>query len=219
LCTDHLLDDLIGLGQQQLRDGNAERFGSLQVNDEPELGRLKRLVPVAVEALTPSRMRWRRISSVQLERAAHAATIIGVPLVLLTILLGYLQTLESNRVARLTNYITLVSRVFNPANTQIIDAIENWKPILVPEGKFTEAQLDNYLTDFETIDEVYEEGLLSEAQLCMFSYYITLTASNNEISNYIKKIRQAQAAGSKPFFIGYYRLVKLIGKSRLPDCR
>jgi hypothetical protein len=164
-------------------------------------------------------MRWGRISSDQLERAAHAATIIGVPLVLLTILLGYFQTLDSNRAARLTNYITLVSRVFNPANTQIIDAIENWKPILVPEGKFTEAQLDNYLTDFETIDEAYEEGLLSEAQLCMFSYYIILTAGNNEISDYIKKIRQAQAAGSKPFFVGYYRLVELIGKSRLPDCR
>jgi hypothetical protein len=89
----------------------------------------------------------------------------------------------------------------------------------VPEGKFTEVQLDNYLTDFETIDEVYEEGLLSEAQLCMFSYYITLTASNNEISEYIKKIRQAQTTGSKPFFIGYYRLVGLVRKSRLPDCR
>jgi hypothetical protein len=164
-------------------------------------------------------MRWCGISSEQLERAAHAATIIGVPLVLLTILLGYFQTLESNRAARLTNYITLASRVFNPANTQIIDAIENWKPILAPEGKFSEAQLDNYLTDFETIDEVYKEGLLSEAQLCMFSYYITRTANNKEISDYIKKIRQEQTAASKPFFVGYYRLVELVGKSKLPDCR
>ena len=61
------------------------------------------------------------------------------------------------------------------------------KPILAPEGKFTEAQLDNYLEDFEIIEEVYEEGLLSEAQLCMFSYYVTLTANNKEISDYIKK--------------------------------
>jgi hypothetical protein len=90
---------------------------------------------------------------------------------------------------------------------------------LVPEGKFTEAQLDNYLTDLETIDEVYEEGLLSEAQLCMFSYYITLTASNKETSDYIKKIRQEQNPASKPFFTGYYRLVELVKKSRLPDCR
>ena len=164
-------------------------------------------------------MRWGGIRSDQLERAAHAATIIGVPLVFLTILLGYFQILESNRAARLTNFITLASRVFNPANTQIIDAIENWKPILAPEGKFTEAELDNYLTDFETIDEVYEEGLLSEAQLCTFSYYITITKSNREISDYVKKIRQAQSASSKPFFIGYYRLIELVEKSRLPDCR
>lgn len=164
-------------------------------------------------------MRWSGIRSEQLERAAHAATIIGVPLFLLTVLLGYFQILEGNRAARLTNFITLSNRVFNPANTEIIDALENWKPILAPEGKFTEAQLDNYLADFDTIDEVYEEGLLTETQLCMFSYYITLTATNKEISDYIKKVRQAQTAKSKPFFVGYYRLVELVGKSRLPDCR
>ena len=178
-----------------------------------------RLAPEVARALTTSGMRWGGIRSDELERAAHAATIIGVPLVILTVLFGYFQILEGNRAARLTNFITLTSRFFNPANTDIIDSIENWKPILAPEGKFTEAQLDNYLSDFDTIDEVYEEGLLTEAQLCMFSYYITLTATNKEISDYIKKIRQAQAAASKPFFIGYYRLVELVGKSRLPDCK
>lgn len=178
-----------------------------------------RLAPEVAPALTTSRMRWADIRSDQLERAAHAATIIGVPLFLLTVLLGYFQILEGNRAARLTNFITLANRVFNPTNTEIIDAIENWKPILAPEGKFTEAQLDNYLADFDTIDEVYEEGLLTEAQLCKFSYYIMLTTTNKEISDYIKKIRQAQTATSKPFFIGYYRLVELVGKSRLPDCR
>ena len=164
-------------------------------------------------------MRWRDISSDQLERAAHVATIIGVPLVFLTVLFGYFQILDGNRTARLTNFIALTGRFFNPANTEIIDSIENWKPVLAPKGKFTEAQLDNYLTDFDTIDEVYEENLLSEMQLCVFSYYITLTASNKEISDYILKVRRAQTAGSKPFFVGYYRLVDLIRRSRLPDCR
>jgi hypothetical protein len=164
-------------------------------------------------------MRWGRISSDQLERAAHVATIIGVPLVLLTVLFGYFQILDGNRAARLTNFITLTARFFNPTNTEIIDAIENWKLILVPKGKFTEAQLDTYLADFDTIDEVYKEHLLSEAQLCTFSYYIILTATNKEISNYIAKIRRAQATGSKPFFLGYYRLVERVGKSKLPDCR
>jgi hypothetical protein len=164
-------------------------------------------------------MRWGRISSRQLERAAHVATIIGVPLVLLTVLFGYFQILDSNRAERLTNFITLTTRFFDPINTDIIDAIENWKPILRPRGKFTEAQLDNYLADFDSIDEVYEEGFLSEAQLCMFSYYITLTATNKEISEYITKVRRAQTAGSKPFFGGYYKLVELVEKSKLPECR
>jgi hypothetical protein len=70
-------------------------------------------------------MRWSGIRSDQLERGAHAATIIGVPLVLLTVLLGYFQILESNRASRLTNFITLASRIFNPTNTGFIDAIEN----------------------------------------------------------------------------------------------
>lgn len=164
-------------------------------------------------------MRWIGIISDQLERAAHAATIIGVPLVFLTVLFGYFQTVDSNRAARLTNFIALTNRFFNSTNTEIIYAEENWKPVLAPVGKFTEAQLDNYLADFDTIDEAYEEGLLSEVQLCMFSYYIILTATNKEISGYIAKIRRAQTPGAKPFFIGYYRLVEHIGKSRLPDCR
>jgi hypothetical protein len=164
-------------------------------------------------------MRWRGISSEQLERAAHAATVIGVPLVFLTVLFGYFQILDGNRAARLTNFITLTIRFFDPANTEIIDAVENWRPILTPKGRFTEAQLDNYLSDFDTINEVYQEGLLSEEQLCMFSYYVNITAANKEIRAYIARVRRLQSAGSKPFFVGYYRLVELIGKSRLADCR
>jgi hypothetical protein len=164
-------------------------------------------------------MRWGRISSDQLQRAAHAATMIGVPLVFLTVLFGYFQLLDSNRAERLTNFITLTAQFFNPANTEIIDALENVKPILQPNGQFTEAQVDSYLTYFDTIDEAYQEGLLSKAQLCMFSYYIALTATNYEILRYIAKIRRAQPAGSRPFFIGFDRLGALIWKRKLPDCR
>ena len=164
-------------------------------------------------------MRWSGISSDQLNRAAHVATIIGVPLLFLAVLFGYFQILEGNRAARLTNFITLTTRFFNPTNTEIIGALENWKPILVPKGQFTEAQLDNYLIDFDTIYEVYKEGLLSEPQLCMLSYYITLTATNKEISEYMAKVRRALIPGSKPFFGGYYNLAELVGQNRLPDCR
>jgi hypothetical protein len=97
--------------------------------------------------------------------------------------------------------------------------VENWRPILLPKGKFTEAQLDNYLADFDTIDEAYDEGFLSEPQLCMLSYYITLTATNKEISNYIANVRRLQKAESTPWFVGYYRLVDLVQNSRLPNCR
>jgi hypothetical protein len=180
---------------------------------------LKCLVQDVACALTLARMRLSDISSYHLERVAHVATILGVPLVFLTVLFGYFQVLDGNRAARLTNFITLTTRFFNPTNTEIIDAVENWRPILPPKGKFTEAQLDNYLADFDTIDEAYDEGFLSEPQLCMLSYYITLTATNKEISNYIAKVRRLQRAEATPWFVGYYRLVELVQNSRLPDCR
>jgi hypothetical protein len=39
-----------------------------------------------------------------------------------------------------------------------------------------------------SIDEVYGEDLLTEAQRCMLAYYIKLNVTNKEILSYIAKV-------------------------------
>jgi hypothetical protein len=55
----------------------------------------------------PSRRLLGRISTATLERWDHIATIFGVPLVLLTLALGYFQIRDANRTAQMANFIAL----------------------------------------------------------------------------------------------------------------
>src|SRR5215472_899541 len=128
--------------------------------------------------------RIRQISTETLGRWAYVATIVGVPLLFAALLLGYCQMRDANKAARLTNFVTLTNEFFNPANTAIISTIEDGKPILTEnKGKFTDAQLDNYLGEFDTIERAYSEGLLSEEHLCIsFSYYTDITNKNKEVT-------------------------------------
>jgi hypothetical protein len=55
------------------------------------------------------------------------------------------------------------------------------------DGQFSSAQLDKYLGDFETVQEAYQEGLLSVEQLCTsFSTYIREAEGNREVADYVK---------------------------------
>jgi hypothetical protein len=117
--------------------------------------------------------------------------IIGFPLLLISLIFAVqldkevslqIQKLtdiaqQQLKIAKSQNNIALNQMLYNdPNNIGIIDAIENKKPILksaTSDGQFSSAQLDKYLGDFETVQEVYQEGLLSVEQLCTsFSTYI-----------------------------------------------
>jgi hypothetical protein len=70
--------------------------------------------------------------------------------------------------------------------------------------------LDNYLGDFETINQVYQDRLLTEDQLCVsFSYYVTITAKNAEIQKY---------AENYDFFGGLQDLTSAVTKSTDKNC-
>ena len=145
------------------------------------LDRLKRLAAVVF----PVGKLVRGINGIPtetLERAAYLATIVGVPLLLVSLVVGYIQIHDVAKVARLQNSISLNTEFFNPTNTGIISAIEHNRPILVEHGgSFDNAQLDNYLGDFDLIRSVFEQNLLTEDELCTsFSYFATLTADNQE---------------------------------------
>jgi hypothetical protein len=114
------------------------------------------------------------------------------------------------------NNIALSTLFFNDVNTGIIDALETGGPILsIHEGKYTNAQLDNYLGDFETIDSAHSEGLLSEDEFCVsFSYYVTLTSQNPEVKAYLASNREQDTG----FFGGLSDLVNVVAKSKNVNC-
>jgi hypothetical protein len=117
-------------------------------------------------------------------------------------------------IAASQNNIALNTMFFNDANTGIIDAIESNKPILKEhKGSYTDDQLDNYLGDFDTIDQVYSEKLLTEDQMCIsFSYFVVTALSNPEVKNYIA------LPTNNDFFGGIEDLSKDVASSTDQNC-
>jgi hypothetical protein len=143
-----------------------------------------------------------------------------VILIALTIMLIFLTVdliYEGHKEISSQNNIALNTEFFNPTNTNIIGNIENNQPILIEnKGEFTDAQLNNYLEEFESVDDVYNEGLLSQADMCdSFSYYVQITDKNKEIQNYI----QGQQKSDFRFFTGYQELSKVVANSKNKNCK
>jgi hypothetical protein len=109
--------------------------------------------------------------------------------------------------------IALNAEFFNDTNTGIIADLENNQPILVEnKGRYTDVQLDNYLGDFDTITDAYNEGLLSEMNLCdSFSYYIGITASSSEVQKYM-------TTEGLDYYSGLPDLTKVVNASKNPNC-
>jgi hypothetical protein len=144
-----------------------------------------------------------------IEYLAYIVTIIVFPLLVYQI--WVVQQAVSSQ-----NNIALSTLFFNDVNTGIIDALDTGVPILtIHKGKYTKAQLDNYLGDFETIDSAYGEGLLSENEFCAsFSYYVTLTSQNPEVEAYLASSRKQDTG----FFGGLSDLVNVVAKSKNVNC-
>jgi hypothetical protein len=125
------------------------------------------------------------------------------------------QLWDVERIARSQNNILLSTMFFHdPTNLGIINAIENKKPILKTpggEGQFTSTQLDGYLGDLETVYDVYDEGLLSEAELCgSFSVYVQAEA-DSEVQDYLKE--------NSHYFSGLPKLFDIVDHSKNENCR
>jgi hypothetical protein len=126
--------------------------------------------------------------------------------------LVFQQIGELKQIASSQNNIALNGEFFKSSNTGIISAIENNQPILTENGgKYTDAQLDNYLGDFDTIDQVYSEGLLTQDQLCSsFSYYVASTSENKEVQKYM--------IANPDFNSQFTDLVNIVASSTDPNC-
>ena len=129
------------------------------------------------------------------EKWAAIVTIIGFPILIGSLIFAFkldgkisTQLTELKQIATSQNNIALNTMIFNdPDNIGIISDMENNHPILVAHGgRYTSTQLDKYLGDFDTVDFAYQEGLLSQDQLCdSFSSYLEEIASSTEAQAYM----------------------------------
>jgi len=155
------------------------------------------------------------IKTETLERITYLVTIVGFPLLILSTLAAIYQIRETRHVVSSQNNIALNAMVFdNERNSGIIDAIENGNKILKENGgKFFDSQLDSYLGDYATVFQAYNEGYLSEEQLCVsFSYYVTAIFTNAEIQEYIHRKDNAE------FFGGVSELNGVVKNSKNMNC-
>lgn len=116
-------------------------------------------------------------------------------------------------IAKSQNNISLTQMFFHDqTNRGIIDAIYDNKPILKKSGgEHTSSDLDNYLSDLDMVDEVYDEELLSESELCTsFSDTIQRTASNQEVKDYLKE--------NSKYFSGLPELFAIVNNSKDENC-
>lgn len=156
-----------------------------------------------------------------LEKWAAIVTIIGLPLLLISLGFAYVldqrtndQLTELTKVASSENNILLNTMFFNDhTNIAILADIDDGKPILeINGGRFTEEQLDKYLGDFDTVDLAYQEGLLSANELCdSFSYYVTDTMGDAEIKHYLDQ--------NTDYFPGIFDLNKIVASSTNQYCQ
>ena len=124
---------------------------------------------------------------------------------------------DDHKQAQLQNNIALNSMFFGPINTGIIETIENKQHILLENnGKYNDAQLDNYLGSFDTIESSLDDNLLSESDFCdSFSYFINITNNNSEIKNYVS----TQQKQDSEFFTSLKVLADKVKNSRNANCK
>jgi len=154
-----------------------------------------------------------------LGRANRAATVLTLTIAGLTILsigMAIKQTKDAEKFSQIQNNIALNSKFYDSQTYPIREAIEYGGPILTKNnGIMKEPALANYLGDFETIDAAYEDGALSEQDLCSsFSFFITETHKNREVMNYIVSQRKENTG----YFVGLDELNEIVSKSKNPSC-
>ena len=112
---------------------------------------------------------------------------------LATIIILIWQTRSSEKASNADFLLRLHNDFFfNDRNASIIRDIDNDNRILqINGGRFTAADLDDYLGIIELISLFIDKGSLTKDTVdSMFGYYIVKTWNNQEIQNYINNLRQ-----------------------------
>lgn len=134
-------------------------------------------------------------------RQAKGAAWLSVSLIFATVVLAFFtgfqgweilgQRNDSQKVSSATLALQFDQRLNQGTNPQISNAVETPSvPILQPKGQFTTSQLEEWLGEYDTIGELYAEGLInSRMAYDLFSYDAKLAYQNPEIMGYLKTMR------------------------------
>jgi hypothetical protein len=75
----------------------------------------------------------------------------------------------------------------------------------VPGGKFSADDLEDYLGIFDSLNDLYEKGMVNQGLFYNeYSYDVEKLFDNAEVQTYLKDIRKAEA----DFYIGVDKLAK-----------
>lgn len=90
----------------------------------------------------------------------------------------------------------------HPSNTQILKD---------KGGQFTEADIDDYISKFDEIADLWRDNLVDEQMAYNeFSYSAEKAWCNNDVRNYIKDSRKADKiyTGNKAFYIAFEMMTR-----------
>ena len=119
------------------------------------------------------------------------------------------KEIDANRASRSADFIfRFDDGIYRSSLSQIRIAIESGKPILKEDGgKFTADDLERYLDIYETMHDVFKEGLMSENMIdSAYGHVLEKAYHNAEIQMYLAKIRKQDP----DFYSGFEELAKLI---------
>ncbi len=94
---------------------------------------------------------------------------------------------------------------------KILNAIDNDLPLLKPKGEFNDIDIDNFLVEWELLNQLREKRLISDdMSYDAFSYEVERTWRNKEIQNYIAQNRQKDKDPS--LYVGVQELAQYYSK-------
>jgi hypothetical protein len=112
---------------------------------------------------------------------------------------------ENTKSARSADFIFKLDERFSKEPIPRIKyAIQNDKPVLKEHGgEFTEDDLDGYLDLYETMNDIYAKGLVSQDMLVSaYSFWLGKAYHNAEIQDYLVRIRKEDPR----FYSGFEQL-------------
>ncbi len=158
-----------------------------------------------MEMISVKKLEWKQAEKIL--RIVEVVAIVGGVIFAMV----QIRDLRNNQSAQLM--LEFNKELNSDLNANLITAIEENKPILKESGgEFTTTDIDRYLGAYELLNNVSVAGLINDDMLYnAFAYDIVKTYQNNEIKNYLSKIRQEDSS----FFRGFELLANDLLKAEV----